>query len=249
MLLIVPKKNKNQIVNQNIDLLVNAAKASKNWEVIRLSKDFSKLKNSDIKLNVPYGDKYFCEKLYKENICQINTVSFNWITKLPRKYLQRSVNQMTVKDARNIPIELFLEFEDSSIPNLECKNGSEIPSQVNDELNVLASDPIEWDSKYRCFIRNGTVTTSCCYFMNNKFNDPANYKKVDLAYDFYNPAAFVDTISDNVKMPTSIVMDVGIIKNKGWAVISTPSIYDCDIFGCDPDMVLKTLEISNILNA
>jgi hypothetical protein len=44
-----------------------------------------------------------------------------------------------------------------------------------------------------------------------------------------------------VSIPGAIVIDVGIIRGRGWAVIESNAAFSSGIYGCDPEKVLRML--------
>jgi len=46
----------------------------------------------------------------------------------------------------------------------------------------------------------------------------------------------------SVQFPPAFVLDVGYIKDQGWAVVEANAAWGSGIYGCDPSMVLKVLK-------
>ena len=46
---------------------------------------------------------------------------------------------------------------------------------------------------------------------------------------------------EQVKLPPAVVLDVGLIKGMGWAVVELNTAVMSDIYDCDPVEVLKVL--------
>jgi hypothetical protein len=55
---------------------------------------------------------------------------------------------------------------------------------------------------------------------------------------------FMDALlaDSRVKIPPAIVIDVGKIRDRGWAVIEANAAWAAGIYGCDPLQVLSVLE-------
>jgi hypothetical protein len=47
--------------------------------------------------------------------------------------------------------------------------------------------------------------------------------------------------SDSTKLPAAIVLDVGVMKNFGWAVVECNAAFSSGIYGCDPVEVIRVL--------
>jgi len=44
-----------------------------------------------------------------------------------------------------------------------------------------------------------------------------------------------------VVVPPAFVLDVGVIHNRGWAVVEVNSIFGANLFGCNPRLVLNVI--------
>jgi hypothetical protein len=66
---------------------------------------------------------------------------------------------------------------------------------------------------------------------------PASQLEAAAALDFTT-----GFISDNpIYLPPSVVVDVGLIPDRGWAVVEANASWASGIYGCDPAKVLQTL--------
>jgi len=55
--------------------------------------------------------------------------------------------------------------------------------------------------------------------------------------------AFVGRVlaADAVRLPRAVVMDVGVIRGRGWAVVELNAAWGSGIYGCDPVQVLDVI--------
>ncbi len=51
-----------------------------------------------------------------------------------------------------------------------------------------------------------------------------------------------------INLPAAVIVDVGKIAGKGWAVIEANSVYSSGLYGCDPMEVIKVIQKANIKN-
>jgi ATP-grasp domain, R2K clade family 2 len=63
--------------------------------------------------------------------------------------------------------------------------------------------------------------------------------------------AFVETIlaDDRIEIPAATVIDVGIIRGRGWAVVEQNAAWGSGLYGCDPLKVLEVLRSATVANS
>ena len=54
---------------------------------------------------VPYGSQLFCEVIAQQMKWKLKQNPFDWLTKVPRKYLKRKVDFMTLAEAKKISVK------------------------------------------------------------------------------------------------------------------------------------------------
>ena len=71
---------------------------------------------------------------------------------------------------------------------------------------------------------------------------------IDLPPDDAELRAFVERILADVRvpLPRAVVMDVGVIRGRGWAVVELNAAWGSGIYGCDPTEVLKVLQCASV---
>lgn len=55
---------------------------------------------------------------------------------------------------------------------------------------------------------------------------------------------FLDTLlaDPQVVLPRAVVIDVGMIADRGWAVVELNAAWDAGLYGCDPAQVLEVVQ-------
>ena len=123
--------------------------------------------------------------------------------------------------------------------------GSELPEieSLGAMSPVLVSEPVSWESEFRCFALEKRVAAMSIYSRNGDLVEtedgtwPASPSESKDALDFAN-----QVLQDaRVSFPSAGVLDVGVITNSGWAVVEANACWGAGIYGCDPRSVLKTL--------
>lgn len=114
---------------------------------------------------------------------------------------------------------------------------------VPDDLAVEVSEPVEWEVEYRCFVRNRSLATMAPYFRRGR--SVASMEGVWPANGPESPAAreFAVSVLDrvDVDLPPGVVLDVGWIKHRGWAITEANDAWSSGIYGCDESLVLDVL--------
>jgi hypothetical protein len=114
-------------------------------------------------------------------------------------------------------------------------------SHLPPELLVHASEVVEWEAEYRCFVRNGEVAALSPYRRGavtfSSYATPLKGPRRELEA----ASEFADAVLKAAPCPGAFVMDVGIVKDKGWAVVEPNECWGSGIYGCPPAKVLEVL--------
>ena len=111
------------------------------------------------------------------------------------------------------------------------------------EALVHICEPVEWSIEYRCFIREREIATLSPYRRHGQIIDDhanslgASPVEIEAAREFCRSVVR----SPHVSCPPAFVLDVGIIDNRGWAVVEFNECWASGIYACDPAAVLETL--------
>lgn len=119
-----------------------------------------------------------------------------------------------------------------------------LEAELDPEMPVLISEPVEWVEEYRCFILEGKVAASSPYLW---YGRPV--------WRPYSTAAESAGLPDGVRevchrllstpdwsLPPAFVVDVGLVRDRGWAVVEYNPAWCSSLLGCDPNRVLPVLE-------
>lgn len=123
--------------------------------------------------------------------------------------------------------------------------GSELPAteSVGATSPVLVSDPVCWETEFRCFVLEKRAAAISIYSRQGDLVEPegavwpASASELAAALDFAN-LVLQDA---RVSFPPAGVIDVGVIRDRGWAVVEANACWGAGIYGCDPHSVLKAL--------
>jgi hypothetical protein len=107
---------------------------------------------------------------------------------------------------------------------------------------VLLSEPVEWTAEFRCFVLDGKVVAGSPYL---SFGRPA-WQLFDPRRPVAVPAAALAVVEGVCKalgdrLPPGFVVDVGLIDDRGWAVVEFNPAWSAGLLGADPRAVLSVL--------
>lgn len=198
------------------------------------------------KLNgVPYGSQTFCEVIAQQMNWTLQLNSFDWLARLPEKFLSRKVDFMTLGEAAELTETKFIKPADDKCFDAKVYEAGEFkPNEIiSRQSPVLVSDIVRFDLEYRCFIMDGKVKTWSNYIYYDEIANPKFWHTIP--NDIGPFVEFVESAVKECRIETvASVIDVGRIVNKGWAIIETNPAWASGLYGCDPSDALKVMNRS-----
>jgi hypothetical protein len=166
---------------------------------------------------------------------------------LPREYVRRSVRLTTAAEARALPGPAFLKPPNrKTFPARVYASGTELP-EMPDEDPVLASEPVEWAAEFRFFIRERRVHAWSPYWLNGGLARDGDTWVVDPDMEAATRALVDRLLADpRVDLPAALVLDAGVIRGVGAAVVEANEASGAGIYGCDPRDVLEVLRAATV---
>lgn len=171
------------------------------------------------------------------------------LARLPQEFLRRSVEFATFGDLDRLMGPTFVKpanplnksFDVGVYSNVSDIRRSRLVHKTNP---VLLSEPVEWSSEYRCFILEGRLVAWSSYMTHGR-----------LAWDPFLPDRGHETLpapieplclrlTQQVPLPPAFVVDIGLIDDRGWAIVEFNPAWCAGILGADPRCVLPVLERS-----
>lgn len=103
--------------------------------------------------------------------------------------------------------------------------------------------PVHWDREFRCFVLHGDVATISVYSRNHDLAQSADGDFPFTDDEFDAAKSFCELVVGAYASatPAAVVVDVGQISGRGWAVIEANAANSSGFYGCDPAQVLKVL--------
>ena len=185
-----------------------------------------------------YGEHPFCEFVAQEMRWNIYQNSLDWIARIPQHFRKRSIRYMTMEEvidteATNQSVLEKRILEPADEPCFQTAIYQSRFPRVPNDTPVLVSTDHEWTAKFRFVIVNKKIAARCCYRISNVVNTPTIWN-TRFEYGGIDDVTFVENLLEQVNCAPGCVIDVGVIKDAGWAVASTRPIWTAELFGCNP---------------
>jgi hypothetical protein len=171
------------------------------------------------------------------------------LARLPLEFRRRAVEYGSFGDLGRLKAAAFVKPADALNKAFDAgiyANAREIrtPKGVEPSGPVLLAEPVEWSAEYRCFILEGQVAAWSPYL---SFGRPVwkPFAQGTLAGQTPpNVRSFCERLfsRSGVSFPPAFVMDVGLIDERGWAVVEFNPVWCSGVLGADPRKVLAVLD-------
>lgn len=194
---------------------------------------------------VLYAEALFAPTLAHELGISLLEPPDDWLCTLPLQYAQRAISLSTLHDARSIKEPRFIKPpNDKSFPARVC-SGSELPTEFDPKMPVLVSDVVRWNKEFRFFILDRARRTGSLYSREGTPQRDEDFEAVPA--EMTEAESFVDSVlhDPRVQLPRAAVLDVGLIHDRGWAVVEQNAAWGAGIYGCDPAQVLGVLRVAS----
>lgn len=134
---------------------------------------------------------------------------------------------------------------DKSFEALVYRSGIDLPGDLDDAMSVLVAESVSFEVEYRCFVRDGDVVTISPYLrfgrLAEKDADPGTSEERSEAIDF---ARRLLTDPATPAVGDAVVLDVGRISGRGWAVVELNAAWGAGLYLCDAAEALETIRRS-----
>ena len=196
---------------------------------------------------VLYGEPLFAAVVADQLHLALIEPPFHWTAGLSQAYRRREVVFSNLATARQLSKPRFIKpADDKCFVAKVYESGSLLPSAevLPDATPVLIAEPVSWEVEYRCFVLDRQVLTSSVYLRHGELaQNPdgswdASRAEMNEALDVANTV-----LRDSaVPFPPAVVLDVGSIADRGWAVVEANAAWGSGIYGCDAAAVLRVIQ-------
>jgi hypothetical protein len=174
--------------------------------------------------------------------------SLDLLAKTPLEYRFRAVEYGTFSDLQNLKSPTFVKPADPLNKAFEAgiyadARAIRTPTKVLSATPILAAEPVDWLFEYRCFVLEGKVVATSPYLQFGRpiwrpFAQGGTARQESAAV-----RAFCERFLTRVKdlLPPAFVVDVGLIEDRGWAVVEFNPAWCAGLLGADPQPILDVL--------
>jgi|ERR1051326_1389964 hypothetical protein len=168
----------------------------------------------------------------------------DWLPSLPERWRNRKVSLSTMHEARALSEPQFIKSAAGKEFDARIyHSGEDLPrgEMISDSLPVLIQEIVQFDVEYRCFVSDRIVRTASSYWRFGK--DPRDENGLWSVSELPEAMQFCTALlaDSTVHVPDACVIDVGFVKDKGWAVIENNAAWSSGVYGCDGAEVLPVL--------
>jgi hypothetical protein len=196
------------------------------------------LRGQDVAL---YGEPLFAAVVADDLTLALLEPPLDWLSKLAADYRGREVRFATLEEARRLPQPAFVKpADDKCFVAGVFPSGQQLPGEdvLPNGTPVLIAEPVQWEVEFRCFVLERQVATISAYLRLGELAQSPDGSWVDDRTEQARVFAQRVVSDDSVGLPPAVVMDVGIIQGRGWAVVEANAAWGSGIYGCDPAAVL-----------
>lgn len=171
----------------------------------------------------------------------------DWLPQLPSDYLRREVRAGTLAEGRRVEAPSFIKPAlDKCFPAGVYASGAALPATIEmlpETTPILLAEPVQWEVEFRCFVLERALAAMSPYLRAGALVEaedgswPASPEETAQA-EAYIRAVLADL---NVPLPPAVVVDIGRIAGRGWAIIEANAAWGSGLYGCDPERVLAVL--------
>jgi len=157
------------------------------------------------------------------------------------------VRLTTAAEARKLTSPAFLKPPNrKTFPAKVYASGSELPEMPDDDP-VLVSEPVEWLAEFRFFVRDRRVHAWSPYWLDGALARRDDEWVVEPEMAKATRRLVDRMLADpRVDLPAALVIDAGVIKEIGPAIVEANEASGAGIYGCDPRDVLEVLRAATI---
>ena len=177
-----------------------------------------------------YGPDAFCLVLQQKLGLRLCSPSDDLMLQVPPQFLNRQLASASLAEISAGTFPKFIKpltpkqfraaiYESSGALATECRG-------LPDNTTVFASERVTISAEARTFVLDGVVLDAAVY---------------EGAAEITGPQQLVEALARCIPLPRTVVVDVGFIEGRGWAVIEFNASWGAGLNGCDADKVLPAI--------
>jgi len=181
-----------------------------------------------------YGADAFCLVLQQKLGLTLCSPSDDLLLQVQSKFLNRQVTCQTLGEILPSTFPSFIKpvtpkqfrgavYESNDALATECRG-------LPPDTPVFVSEPVNFTAEARTFVMDGIVLDAAVY---------------EGKPEAVGAGPFVEVLTNSMSLPRTVVVDVGFIDGRGWAVIEFNAAWGAGLNGCDTDRVLPAIVVAS----
>jgi hypothetical protein len=202
---------------------------------------------------VVYGETLFADAVMDPLGVAMLEPTEDWLPCLPERYRLRDVRLSTLGEACSLAAPAFVKAPDEKwLPARVYSRGVAIEADpgLSRDMPVLVAEPVVFEVEFRLFVMDRAVCTASVYVRGGEIASvdgewPADPREEEEAL------AFAGSLlrDPEVALPAAVVVDVGRILGRGWAVVEANPAWASGLCGTDPRAVLPVIRRATVPRA
>ena len=172
-----------------------------------------------------FGEVSFCDIMADRASLGLLDPPNNWLANLPSNLLLREVNYCYAKNVPTFDRRMFFKPANDKVFSAGVyERGSEVPLKyVDPYCPCLVSDVVAFDVEYRCHILDAKIVRMAYYRLVGCDEEDVCDKAREFAEHVARNHAH--------ELPSAVVVDIGRIEGRGWAVVEANQVHASGIYG------------------
>jgi hypothetical protein len=190
---------------------------------------------------VLYLEALFAPTIAEQLGLRLSEPPEDWLPRLPEVYRKRQVRLGTLAEARTMKEPAFVKPPNDKCFPARVYRGHELPTEYAESMPVLIAEVVDWTREFRCFILDRELRTFSVYLREGELQRETGF--THSGEEAHQLRGFLMSVLDDerVDLPRAAVLDLGVIRDRGWAVVEQNAAWGSGIYGCDPVEVLHVL--------
>ncbi len=201
---------------------------------------------------VLYGEPLFADVVTPALGLALLEPPVDWLVRVPAAYRQRAVSLTTLGAISTQHEPAFIKpAADKCFPARLYDTGASLLASIQglpDVTPVLVAEPVQWEIEFRCFILERRVATLSPYLRNGALARTSDGSWFASTQEWQDARAYAATVvaDPHVPLPPAVVVDVGRITGRGWAVVEANAAWGSGIYGCEAQRLLPVLRRASL---
>ena len=194
---------------------------------------------------VPYGEPLFVATVAEQLGLAVFEPSFDLLARLPERFRRREVGFGHGQDIPSYRFPAFVKpADDKCFPAAIYQSALELRQfAIPAATPILRSEPVSWSLEFRCFVADRRCRALSLYARSGTLALAQDGSWSGADEELSAARTFMKELLScaDVELPPAVAIDIGLIVDKGWAMVELNACCGAGIYGCDPHQVLAVL--------